>query len=77
MKLICNIKFGPAPSDADETVERIIKQFDASGDEMISVEEFVTRFSRCLHNVGHHSHFSPESKEDITKKNWEMTERLL
>ncbi|KAG5579018.1 hypothetical protein H5410_049645 [Solanum commersonii] len=29
---------------------RIIKQFDVSGDEMISVEEFVTGFSQCLHD---------------------------
>ena len=67
LKIICNIKFGPAPSDADETVERIIKQFDASGGEMISVEEFVTGFSQSLHNVGHHSNLSQESRDDITK----------
>ncbi|MCD7448884.1 hypothetical protein HAX54_046978 [Datura stramonium] len=76
-ELICNIKFGPAPSDADEKVDRIIKQFDESGDEMISVEEFVTGFSQCLHDVGHQSHLPPESKDDIYQKNWEMTEKLL
>ncbi|XP_055807636.1 sodium/calcium exchanger NCL1-like [Solanum dulcamara] len=73
----CNIKFGPAPSDADEKVDRIIKQFDASGGEMISVEEFVTGFSQCLHDEGHHSHLSLESKDEIYQKNWEMTEKLL
>lgn len=51
--------------DADEKVDRIIKQFDVSGDKMISVEEFVTGFSQCLHDVGHCSHLPPESKDDI------------
>ncbi|CAN4117691.1 unnamed protein product [Withania somnifera] len=75
-ELICNIKFGHVPLDTDEKVDRIIEQFDASGDEMISVEEFITGFSRGLHDVGHHSHLSPESKNDIYQ-NWEMTEKLL
>uniref|UniRef100_M1BX15 EF-hand domain-containing protein n=1 Tax=Solanum tuberosum TaxID=4113 RepID=M1BX15_SOLTU len=39
--------------DVDEKVDKIIKQFDVSGDEMIIVEEFVIGFSQCLHNVGH------------------------
>ncbi|KAK4363968.1 hypothetical protein RND71_015326 [Anisodus tanguticus] len=71
-QLITNIKFGAAPLDLDEKVDRIIKQFDVSGDEMISVEEFITGFSQYLH----HS-LSPESKDYIYQKNWEMAEKLL
>ncbi|XP_060200714.1 sodium/calcium exchanger NCL2-like isoform X1 [Lycium barbarum] len=72
-QLITNIQFGAAPSDADEKVDRIIKQFDVSRDEMISMEEFVTGFSQCLNP----SHLSSESKEDIFQKNWETAEKLL
>ncbi|KAJ8556066.1 hypothetical protein K7X08_022824 [Anisodus acutangulus] len=71
-QLITNIKFGTAPLDLDEKVDRIIKQFDVSGDEMISVEEFIMGFSQYLH----HS-LSPESKDYIYQKNWEMAEKLL
>ncbi|XP_060198209.1 sodium/calcium exchanger NCL2-like [Lycium barbarum] len=72
-QLITNSQFGAVPSDDDEKVDRIIKQFDVSRDEMISMEEFVTGFSQCLNP----SHLSPESKEDIFQKNWETAEKLL
>nr|GME18494.1 sodium/calcium exchanger NCL2-like [Ipomoea batatas] len=77
-ELINKIKFGIVPSNAEETVDKIMEELDASGDKLINEDEFVNGLCKWLHITNKHVPSTVESKDDVYyQKNLKTIDRLL
>jgi Ca2+/Na+ antiporter len=76
-ELIKDIKFGKVPLNVEEAVVKMIEELDTDGDHMINKEEFVSGFANWLNTTDNRTLATIESPDDIYKKTWEATDKLV
>lgn len=77
-ELISSIKFGIIPYEPSTAAAKIMEELDASGDQLISEEEFILGLSKWLNSIyNRDQHKSEESEDDDYQKTWEQTDKLI
>lgn len=67
------MKLGMNSYNVEEAASKIMKEFDTSGDNLLSEDEFVAGLSKWLHTTDNHN---PNSKKREDHHNSQVSENL-